>query len=94
MSIVKNSKRCCRRFNWLQKNGSQDDKPISKIQVYRQLQKAGNFAGVESLGTHTICKPFGYWFYKQTKDIAMLQEILNHSTPQITLRYIGINKIY
>ncbi|MRC26632.1 integrase, partial [Bacillus thuringiensis] len=30
--------------------------------------------------------------YKQTKDVAMLQEILNHSTPQITLKYIGINK--
>ncbi|WP_283747499.1 tyrosine-type recombinase/integrase [Bacillus cereus] len=68
------------------------DKPISKIQAYRQLQKAGDFAGVESLGTHTMRKTFGYWFYKQTKDIAMLQEILNHSTPQITLRYIGINK--
>ncbi|OTZ71037.1 hypothetical protein BK767_17180 [Bacillus thuringiensis serovar kyushuensis] len=44
--------------------------------------------------TYLGCTPktFGYWFYKQTKDIAMLQEILNHSTPQITLRYIGINK--
>lgn len=28
----------------------------------------------------------------RTKDVAMLQEILNHSTPQITLKYIGINK--
>ncbi|EJQ36471.1 hypothetical protein IEE_05368 [Bacillus cereus BAG5X1-1] len=68
------------------------DKSISKIQVYRQLQKAGDFAGVESIGTHTMRKTFGYWFYKQTKDVAMLQEILNHSTPQITLKYIGINK--
>ncbi|MEK4815177.1 tyrosine-type recombinase/integrase [Bacillus sp. FSL L8-0287] len=68
------------------------DKPISKIQAYRQLQKAGDFARVESIGTHTMRKTFGYWFYKQTKDVAMLQEILNHSTPQITLKYIGINK--
>ncbi|PEC48939.1 tyrosine-type recombinase/integrase [Bacillus sp. AFS096315] len=68
------------------------DKAISKIQVYRQLQKAGDMAGIESLGTHTMRKTFGYWFYKQTKNIAMLQDILNHSTPQITLTYIGINK--
>jgi integrase len=68
------------------------DKPISKIQAYRQLQKAGDFAGVESIGTHTMRKTFGYWFYKQTHDVAMLQEILNHSTPKITLTYIGINK--
>ncbi|MBJ8031899.1 tyrosine-type recombinase/integrase [Bacillus cereus group sp. N21] len=68
------------------------DQSISKIQAYRQLQKAGDFADVESIGTHTMRKTFGYWFYKQTKDIAMLQELLNHSTPQITLTYIGINK--
>ena len=37
-------------------------------------------------------KIFSYWFYKQTKDVAMFQDILNHSTPQITLKYIGINK--
>ncbi len=68
------------------------NQPISKIQAYRQLQKAGDFADVESIGTHTMRKIFGYWFYKQTKDIAMLQDILNHSTPKITLKYIGINK--
>lgn len=68
------------------------DQPISKIQAYLQLQKAADFAGIESIGTHTMRKTFGYWFYKQTKDVAMLQEILNHSTPQITLTYIGINK--
>ena len=68
------------------------DKAISTIQAYRQLQKAGNMAEVESIGTHTMRKTFGYWFYKQTKDIAMLQDILNHSTPKITMRYIGIGK--
>jgi integrase len=68
------------------------DKPISKIQAYRQLQKAGDFANIESIGTHTMRKTFGYWFYKQTGNVAMLQEILNHSHPKITLTYIGINK--
>jgi integrase len=68
------------------------DKPISKIQAYRQLQKAGDFANIESVGTHTMRKTFGYWFYKQTGNVAMLQEILNHSHPKITLTYIGINK--
>ncbi len=66
--------------------------PISKIQAYRQLPKAGDFADIESIGTYTIRKTFGYWFYKQTKDVAMLQDILNHNTPKITLKYIGINK--
>ena len=66
------------------------DKAISPTQAYRQLNKAADFAGVQNVGNHTLRKTFGYWFYKQTKDIAMLQGILNHSHPSITLRYIGI----
>ncbi|MED1559475.1 tyrosine-type recombinase/integrase [Bacillus paramycoides] len=66
------------------------DKSITPTQAYRQLQKAADMAGLDSVGTHTMRKSFGYWFYKQTKDVAKLQNILNHSHPQITLTYIGI----
>jgi integrase len=68
------------------------NKAISPTQAYRQLNKAADFAGIEHVGNHTLRKTFGYWFYKATKDVAMLQEILNHSHPQITLRYIGITE--
>jgi integrase len=67
------------------------DKPISSTQAYRQLNKAAEMVDIEEgIGTHTMRKTFGYWFYKQTKDVAKLQHILNHSTPKITLTYIGI----
>lgn len=66
------------------------DRPITTTQAYRQLQKAADMAEVDSIGTHTMRKTFGYWFYRQTKDVAQLQTILNHSHPSITLRYIGI----
>ncbi|MET7021804.1 tyrosine-type recombinase/integrase [Bacillus mycoides] len=66
------------------------DKAITTTQAYRQLQKAAEMAGLDSVGTHTMRKSFGYWFYKQTKDVAKLQQILNHSHPQITMTYIGI----
>ncbi|MBK0072359.1 site-specific integrase [Bacillus sp. S56] len=67
------------------------NKPISRIQVYRQLNKASDMVDIsDGIGTHTMRKTFGYWYYKQTKDIATLQQILNHSHPEITLRYIGI----
>ncbi len=66
------------------------DKPISRIQAYRQLNKAADFAGItEGIGTHTMRKTFGYWYYKQFRDIAKLQKILNHSSPGTTLDYIG-----
>jgi integrase len=44
----------------------------------------------DGIGTHTMRKTFGYWHYKQFKDVAELQMILNHSHPGITLKYIGI----
>jgi integrase len=69
------------------------DKPITPTQAYRQLNKAAEMVDItEGIGTHTMRKTFGYWFYKQTKDVAKLQAILNHSHPSITLRYIGITE--
>lgn len=66
-------------------------KSISRIQAYRQLNKAAEMVDIpDGIGTHTMRKTFGYWYYKQTKDVAKLQMILNHSHPEITLKYIGI----
>lgn len=67
------------------------DKPISRIQAYRQLNKAAEMVDMpDGIGTHTMRKTFGYWHYKQFKDVAELQMILNHSHPEITLKYIAI----
>ena len=68
------------------------NKPISRVQAYRIIKKACNSVGLDHTGTHTLRKTFGYHFYKQTKDIAMLQQILNHSSQDITLRYIGVTQ--
>lgn len=67
------------------------DKAISRVQAYRILNKVAEKLGVEEIGTHTLRKTFGYWHYKQYKDVAILQDIFNHSAPSITLKYIGIN---
>lgn len=69
------------------------DKAITSTQAYRQLNKAGDMVDIpDGIGTHTMRKTFGYWYYKQTKDLSTLQEILNHSTPKITKIYIGITE--
>lgn len=66
--------------------------PISRIQAYRVIKEAAKKVGIEEIGTHTMRKTFGYHYYKKTKDIAMLQEIFNHSAPSITKKYIGITQ--
>lgn len=72
------------------RNGT--NKPISRSQAYKILRNAAEKYKLVDIGTHTLRKTFGYHFYLQTKDIAMLQELFNHSSPHITLRYIGINQ--
>jgi integrase len=39
---------------------------------------------------HTLRKTFGFHAYKGSTDIVLLQQIFNHSSPSVTLRYIGI----
>lgn len=68
------------------------NKPITTTQAYRIINSAGLRVGLEEIGTHTMRKTFGYHHYKQFKDVALLQKIFNHSSPCITLRYIGINQ--
>ncbi|MEF9991462.1 MAG: site-specific integrase [Romboutsia sp.] len=65
--------------------------PISRVQAYRILNLSADKLGLSEIGTHTMRKTFGYWHYQIYKDIAILQDIFNHSSPSITLRYIGIN---
>ena len=66
---------------------------LDRSQVYRFLNEACKQLGITAnAGTHTMRKSFGYHFYKKYNDIALLQKILNHSSPAITLRYIGVDQ--
>lgn len=65
---------------------------ISRYQVDRILKSAGAKCGLEKIGTHTMRKTFGYWFYQRTKDIATLQKMLNHANQRETMIYIGLEQ--
>ncbi|MCK8825261.1 site-specific integrase [Fuchsiella alkaliacetigena] len=69
-----------------------DNKPISRVQAYRVLKKGADKVGLKKIGTHSLRKTFGYHHYKLHKDVALLQDLFNHSAPSITLDYIGINQ--
>ena len=66
------------------------NKPLDRRTVDWILKTAAIECGIENIGTHSMRKTFGYHYYKKTKDIAMLMDLFNHSSPAITLRYIGI----
>lgn len=69
------------------------NKPISRIQAWTILNNVSKQVGiVEEIGTHSLRKTFGYHAFKSGIGIETLQKILNHSSPAITLRYIGITQ--
>ena len=72
---------------------TQQHNRLDRNQAYRIISRAAKLLNIpDRIGTHSLRKTFGYHHYKQFNDIALLQKILNHSSPSITLRYIGIDQ--
>ena len=67
--------------------------PISRIAAWQMLNRYANMVGLnDGIGTHTLRKTFGYHLYKKGVALEYIQKMLNHSSPAITLRYIGITQ--
>lgn len=68
-------------------------KAISRIQAYRILNDAATYCKIkDKIGTHSLRKTFSYHAFQQGVDITIIQKLLNHSAPSVTLRYIGIQQ--
>lgn len=46
----------------------------------------------EPFSCHSLRKTYGYWHYKEHKNLPMLQKQFNHSSIAVTARYIGIDE--
>lgn len=76
---------------YLFKSRNGENRPITRVQAYMILNNACCKCGIQDrIGMHSLRKTFSYHHYKQFHDVAILQYLLNHSSPSITLRYIGI----
>lgn len=66
---------------------------IKRVQAYKVLKEGSIVCGIENFGTHSLRKTWGYWTYKMSKyNIGLIMDTFNHSSQNITLRYIGINQ--
>ena len=67
--------------------------PLDRRTAWRIMSDAAKAVGItESIGTHTLRKTFGYHAYQMGMDITRIQKLLNHSSPGVTLAYIGITR--
>ncbi|WP_339216247.1 site-specific integrase [Solibacillus sp. FSL W8-0372] len=81
-----------KQTDYLFKSRQGKNRPITRVRAYDILREAANHCGLKEIGTHTLRKTFGYLVYQNDKDVALLQDIFNHSAPYITLKYIGVNQ--
>ncbi|MGE7219625.1 tyrosine-type recombinase/integrase [Priestia koreensis] len=70
-----------------------DNQPINRKTAWAIIQQAAKEAGIrDNIGAHSLRKTWAYHSYKAGTDILIIQDMLNHSSAAITLRYIGITQ--
>ncbi len=66
-------------------------KPLSRFQAFKIVSNAGIKCGIEGkISCHSLRKTFGYHAWKNGTPPAVLMQIYNHSSYEITKRYLGI----
>lgn len=66
---------------------------ISRVQAFRIVKKAATACRLEGVvSCHSLRKTFGYYAWQQGIKPALLMNIYNHSSFQMTVRYLGIEQ--
>ncbi len=79
--------------DYLFPSGRYKSQPLSRYQAYRIVKNAARECGLSGhISCHSLRKTFGYHAWKQGTPPAMLMDLYNHSSYQITKRYLGIEQ--
>lgn len=73
--------------------GRKKAQPVNRRSVGRVFEKIGlQVAPRVRLGTHSMRKTRGYAMFEAGRSIESICKVLNHSSPAVTMRYIGIDQ--
>lgn len=74
-------------------NHSNKNVPITRSQAFRIVKEAADYYSISGvISCHSLRKTFGYHAWKQGVSPALLVIIFNHSSFNITKRYLGIEQ--
>lgn len=65
---------------------------ITTRQARRIITDAAEKVGLEHISTHSMRKTFGYQAFKMGVPLPIIMDGLNHSSPKVTKRYLGITQ--
>lgn len=66
-------------------------KPVSRVAVGVAFKAVGEELGIQ-LGTHSMRKTRGWIMHSAGVSIEMICKVLNHSSPAITMHYLGLTQ--
>ena len=82
-----------RRGAYVFGSNRREDKAISRVQAWRIIRTAAEAIGLAGcIACHSLRKTFGLFAWKSGVLPVMLMELFNHSSFEITRRYLGISQ--
>lgn len=83
----------CEPQLYIFKSRTGENRPINRYQAYKIIKCAGEAIGLDyAISCHSLRKTFGYQAWQQGIPSALLMDIYNHSSMEITKRYLSIDQ--
>ncbi len=80
-------------IDWLFTSKKGTDMPLSRYQALRLISKAARESGLSiPVSPHSLRKTFGYHAWMQGASPVILMSVYNHSSYNVTKRYLGIDQ--
>ena len=83
----------CHKSKWIFWSQGNVETHISRMQAHRIIKEASDYCKMDGvISCHSLRKSFGYYAWKNGVSPVMLMNIYNHSSYQVTKRYLGIEQ--
>lgn len=93
LDMLRNSEHPIKELDYLFKRRNKDNQRLSRTQAYRIIKHASKVLNIEGIiSCHSLRKTFGYHAWKQGVPPAVIMSIYNHSSLEVTKRYLAIDQ--